>query len=213
MFALKWVVAMRLAAQRAVLALLLVGSAGMASAAVYHVDIDTAGYDGFGSIDFVFGASDVDTPLSYASLSNFSGAYGDVLETSGAVSGSVASAVQFNTSGGYNDLYQAIVLGGKFSFNVVFSGPLLTTPGTGGSLFGVTLYDANGNAMGTSPFAVQFDLLQSASGAGTLSASADAGLANVSAVPEPAEWMMLLLGLALVGLVAQRRGAVGASLS
>lgn len=206
MFAEKFTGLVGIVARRAMLALLLAGSAGLASAAdVYQVNIDTQGYSGLGSIDLLFGAADAATPVSYASLGSFTGNYGNVLYTEGDVSGSTAGSVVLGTSAFNNELYQAVTLGGKFSFTVSFSGPLLTTAGTGGSSFVLAVYDANGNTLGNSLYAVQFDLLQTVTGATTLGVTADAGLASVSAVPEPAQWMALLAGMLLLTVAARRR--------
>lgn len=193
--------------RHALLAVLFAGSAGLASAAgVYHVEIDTSGLTGTGYLDFSFVASASGAPAASASLSNFSGALGTLISQDGDVSGSLGTKAVFGTAGFYNDLFHSVTLGGKFGFDIAFSGAYLTTPSYDSSTFGVALYDANNAAYpGYEGNLVQFDLYPlSAAGAAGITASA-ASVASITAVPEPSEWLLLLAGLLVLAVAARRR--------
>lgn len=200
--------------RRSLLALALGACASLASASAMHVELDTTGMGSDGWLDLQFGALG-GAALASADLSNFSGFNGAIAaESAGDVSGSLASGYHIgNDPGNWNDLFQAVHLGGKVGFDVSFSGAADPSAATLQSAFTVALYgdhDAQ-NVLGT-PGADGFLLTLNwtpakvAGGAGSVDAQVfDAGVAGVSAVPEPSSWLMLGAGLALLGMLRRRR--------
>jgi hypothetical protein len=193
---------------QAALALALLGGAGAAAAASsYHVDIDTSSYAGTGYLDLSLLGFDA-SPAATASLSNFSGSYGDVVDQSGAVSGSVASTVVIGNSTSYNDLFQQVTLGGVLSFDIAFSGAYASSISEWGSAFAIGLLDSTQTSyLGNTEGNLVVFSLTSANGvdAAGVSAAVLSNIATVSAVPEASEWLMVAVGLFVVGLAAHRR--------
>jgi hypothetical protein len=193
---------------QAALALALLGGAGAATAASsYHVDIDTSSYAGTGYLDLSLLGFDA-SPAATASLSNFSGSYGNVADQSGAVSGSVASTVVIGNSASYNDLFQQVTLGGVLSFDIAFSGAYASSISEWGSAFAIGLLDSTQTSyLGNTDGNLVVFSLTSANGvdAAGVSAAVLSNIATVSAVPEASEWLMVAVGLFVVGLAAHRR--------
>ncbi|MDB5745525.1 MAG: sorting protein [Massilia sp.] len=184
---------------RALLALMLVTGAGAALAGpTYHVTIDTAGYTGTGTIDFtLFGYES--SPDATAFLSNFTGDFGSESELINA-SGSIATGVLLGPRD-FSWFAQTLNLGQTFGFDLRFDVGQAGDP-VG---FSVGLYsDTLGHYLGEIGTLVAIELTP---GQPDL-VFADAGLAIVSEVPEPATLASLALGLALMGstLRARRRG-------
>ncbi|WP_317201874.1 NF038129 family PEP-CTERM protein [Janthinobacterium sp.] len=205
-------------ARRLTLALLMAGAAAVAAAAPasnYHVEIDTSRFSGAGFLDFAFIAGNAGAPAASATLSHFSGAFGQLVTQEGDVSGALPGSLRFGTGAFYNDLFHSVTLGGKFSFDIQFGGAFLSTPGTTGTTFGVGLLDAGGGNYLGNPGGnvVQFELMPSPGvGPGSVSGAGYSDFASISAVPEAGEWLMLSAGLGLLGWRARRRqpGAVRA---
>jgi len=204
--------------RRSLLALALSACASLASAAdVLHVELDTSSFSSTGWIDLQFNPGGP-TAAAYADLSNFVGFDAtQAPSTSGDVSGSLATGFHIgNTSpDGYNDLFHAVNLGGKVSFDVSFSGALGTAAAQRfSSTLGVGLYGADqvtslGNANGAGQLlALTWTPSITAGVSGTLSrVIADSSIASVTAVPEPSSWLMLGSGLALLALLARRKNS------
>ena len=191
------------------LALMLAGAAGFAAADTYHVDIDTSAYAGTGYLDLSF-LGYADSDAATATVSNFSGALGSYVELSDDVSGTLGHVATFGNSGGYNDLFQAVTLGGVFSFDVSFSGSFLTGSSSSDTTFAVSLLNDTQTAyLGADQSLVMFDLV---SGQGVTPTSYSA-IASVSAVPEPSAWLLMAGGLVLVVVAARRRNATSLPLA
>lgn len=202
--------------RHAVLAVLMAGASALAVAAPaapvsnYHVEIDTTRFSGAGFLDFAFISGNDQAPAASATLSHFSGAFGAVAGQEGDVAGALGSSVRFGNASFYNDLFQSVTLGGKFSFDIAFGGAFLNTAGNTGTTFGVGLLDASGSAYLGNPNGnvVQFELMPMLDGAPAGIAGAGyGGVAAIAAVPEPSEWLMLSAGIALLGWSARRRQA------
>jgi hypothetical protein len=204
--------------RHSILALALVGVAAQAAADnQYHVVIDTTSLAGAGWLDLQFNPGQSTAPAAVAALTGLNGNFdtAQAAQLSGDVTSAASSTVNFGNSTSYNDFFRAVNLGSKFSFDVTFSGAFLTTPGNVGSVFGLALYSGDqssvlGNADAASGNVLKFDLTP-AFGAGQFGSVSntvyDSTLITVSAVPEPSEWMLMLSGIALLGLVARRRRA------
>lgn len=189
------------------LALVLAGSSAAAVAdpvPTHHVSIDTSAFSGGGFIDFTF-LSFGDAAPATVTLSNFTGAFGGVLESEGAVDASTAGVLVLSNLAGHTAVFQALALGGSFGFDLTFGGSLVGSAGEAGASFGIGLFDANEQYLGNPDGnLLQFEL--GALGAPTpgLTVTANSGLATVSAVPKPSELAMLLAGIALVGFCSRR---------
>ncbi len=198
-------------ARRSLLAVALAGVAGLAGAAPatnYHVVIDTSGFSGGGFLDFAFIPGSSAASAANATLSHFSGAFGERISGEGELSGALQSVVYFGNGSGYNDLFHSVTLGGKFSFDIAFGGDFLTSAGNTGSTFGVGLLNDAGYLGNPNGNVVQFELMPAFNGnPASVGATGYAGVGLVAAVPEPSSWLMLGAGLAVVGFGARRRSA------
>ena len=201
--------AFNLILRRAVLAALLAGSSTLALAADplgYHVEIDTSQFSGTGFLDFAFIAGNSPAPGASATLSAFTGAFGALVAQEGEVTGSLPGTLVFGNGGAYNDWYHQVTLGGKFAFDIAFSGAFLTTAGNAGTTFGVGLFDGSSYLGNPDGNLVQFELMPVVAGApASISAATYASIAAISAVPEASQWLMLTGGMALLGLALRRR--------
>ncbi|MFC5462381.1 NF038129 family PEP-CTERM protein [Massilia niabensis] len=184
---------------RALLALMLVGAAGAASAGpIYRVTIDTSSEAGSGVFDFSFLGFETAADAT-AVLSNFRGNYGGS-EIEGDVSGSLETGIILGNSE-FTSFLQSVNLGGLFGFDVEFD-----VQGEGdGTTFAMTLYDtAFSDLLLSQGPLVQIDLMPGVADF----VSIDNAFVSVSEVPEPATLASLALGLALMGstLRARRKG-------
>jgi hypothetical protein len=178
---------------RALLALVLLAGAGAATAGpMVHVALDTSGTagDGYLQIDSLpFGTNDV----LAATVSGFTGAFDGAPEL---VNVTQEGGTFTFTSAAFSELFQAITLGGAFGFDVGFDG----LPTDGGSTgLSVSLLDAAGDYLSFQ--AAQISLV---AGMPPIVA-ADSAFATVTAVPEPAGWMLVVTGLALLAALQHRR--------
>jgi len=183
---------------RALLALTLLTGAGFAAAGpTYHVTVDTRGYEGTGVLDFLLLGYET-SPDATAFLSNFTGNYGDGSVAEGDVAGSIGTGVTIGSGAFFNDFAQNVNLGGRFGFDLRFDvGPVGDPVSFSAGLFS----NALGQYLGEGGALVFFEL---APGQPDLIV-ADAALARVSEVPEPATAASLALGLALMAWTARRR--------
>jgi hypothetical protein len=187
---------------RALLALALVAGSGAALAGpTYHVAVDTSAFAGTtGFLDLTFLGLGSAAPAT-ARLTNLVGNFGAFSNAEGGASGDVAGGVAIANSGGFNDFLQAVNFGDTFSFDVGFD-----VIGNGdGTTFGVALInEAFDSYLGLAGNIVEIGVQPGA--ADTVFAAV--GLADVStasAVPEPADWMLLATGLALMTIALRRR--------
>ncbi len=196
--------------QQAMFALAMAFGSGAAMAGpIYHVDVDTSSLAGTGLMDFNFLANLGAAPAT-ASLSNFSGAFGAEFDRSASVLGAIPTGVSLTNEDGGNYLTQAVTLGGMFGFDIVFSGDFVMMSGQDASLFSVSLYSDNfASYLGVDGAFAEFSLLPSIGGAPAevlvSPANALANIAAVAEVPEPSELLLMLSGLAMMGLIIRRR--------
>jgi len=191
--------------RQAVLALALAGSslAAMAGPVGFHVNVNTTGRTGAGWLDVMFNGSSV-APIT-ATLRNFSGAFGavtDEIQVSFNPDGSIG-LVNMPDFGSY--LKFDLNLGGSVGFDVLFSDDQSSDMIEGGSWLSIGLGDAGG-VLGDPFGIVQFELKP---GQGISVAGLDREFANVGPVaadlPEPADWLLVATGLALLGASLRRR--------
>ncbi|WP_036165329.1 NF038129 family PEP-CTERM protein [Massilia sp. 9096] len=185
---------------RSLLALALSACGAAFAGPTYHVAIDTTTLNSSTAFLDLGLANFGDSAPVTATLSHFSGAFGEYSELGNGASGSVAQgdSVVLHTNGsGFSDLFQSILLGGLFNFDVSFDTSGAGKPSTfvgllyrgdlSDSLFEITL--APGEADIVSP----------------ANAYASVGPAAVSAVPEPSTLLSMATGLGLLGFGLRRR--------
>jgi len=191
--------------RQAVLALALAGSslAAMAGPMGFHVNVDTRGRSGTGWLDVMFNGSSV-APIT-ATLRNFSspvGAVTDEFQVTFNPDGSIG-LVNMPDIGSY--LTFDLILGGSFGFDVLFSDDQSSDMTEGGSLLSIAL--GQGDEVLGDPFGiVQFELRP---GQGIALPDPDRAFATVDRIaadlPEPADWLLVATGLALLGASLRRR--------
>lgn len=186
---------------RAVLAIALATGAGAALAVptTYHVAIDSRSSTGAALLNLTFNGA-INAAPATATVSNFTGVYGAVYETAGAVSGSIADMVSISNTAFDNYLSQFVTLGGLFGFDVMFD----VASSDPGMQFSVAMYlpDYAGYALGADNL-VTIDLVPDANT--LLAGSAFASVSAVGAVPEPGNMLLMLTGLMLIAFAARRR--------
>lgn len=190
------------------LALALAGCASFANADTsYHATIDTSSMSGEGWLDLTFLPGMEQAVGATATLSNFSGAFGSGLDLSGDASGALPGSFTLGNGQSWNEVVQALTLGGSFSFDVSFSGAYQNTAGTGTTL-GVGLLTSDQGAYLGNPAGNLFEIyltpLQSNSSSVFAADVATLAVA-VAAVPEPSEYLLLIGGLCVLGAVSARR--------
>jgi hypothetical protein len=203
--------------RRGLLALALCSSAALAHAdETFHVVVDTSSFaasNASGWLDLQFDGYGAAAGTSYASVTNLSGAFdlSQAVQLSGDAAGSIAGGFKLDSATSFNDVFQAVNYGGKFSFDVTFSG---AADASSGSAFTVGAYAADGfTALGNAdPATGGLAQLNLTGGVVSVTVFDSAAAGAVSAVPEPASWLMLALGAGMVAFYARRRKAAAPAL-
>jgi hypothetical protein len=174
----------------------------------YRIGVANTTAADIAAIDLVFGSIDGAAPVT-ASLSHFTGIPLVELDRQGAVS-NTAGGFAIGNAGSYNDLY--LEVGGPFAFDLNFSEGFLgfTSSFDSNSLFSIALYDSFGNVIGDPNGALNFSL--STTGVVVTSTSPLLSLTEVTAgaVPEPADWVLMLTGLVFVVTMTRVKGRADA---
>jgi hypothetical protein len=188
--------------RQAVLAVALAGSSLVAIAVPvsFHVDLNTTTLAGNGYFDLQFGAL-ASVPGTTVTFSNFTGAVGPAAYFDGSVvfnaDGSFTLA-NFPDMGGL--LGFSALFGGRLGFDLAFSDDYSTETGTDGSTLSVALLDADYAPIGD-PYGIAVFELIPGIGVQTSVVGNYAQISPVAtAVPEPADWLLMATGLALLGL-------------
>lgn len=170
-----------------------VGAPAALAGPMYRVSVDTsawAGSTGFLSLGFNGGG---DTMDSVARATGFAGDFLAESRAEGDVRGDVNSGVTFGTTTGYNFFDQAVNFGGLFSFDVSID----SGSGLFGSLFSVALFnEAFDSYLGADGDLLTIDAIP---GEPTTVTVFNGDLIEVAEVPEPGAWLLLALGLFLLG--------------
>jgi hypothetical protein len=190
--------------RQCLLAVALAGTSlcALAGPTSFHVELNTAGLANAQYIDLFFGKIGA-APDATVTVSNFTGASLAVDYFEGAVVSNADGTVTIGNGPDFSNLVDYTAsFGGMFGFDLVFSTDFLSSTSTDSSIFSVSVLDAGLAPLGGTM--AQFDLLSSgivppAGGRYTVTALA------ANAVPEPSDLLMLVTGLALVGLVRRRK--------
>ena len=192
--------------QRSLLAAALILGASPAFAGpVYHVSINTAGIVAPGALmafDFI---SDANADSANATLTNFSGAFGDEDGRGTGVTDIAGGYLFVNGLQGY--LTRGVTLGGRFGFDITFSDSI---GGAVDALFNVSLLASDFSPLGTvDGIVASFALLAPMNGQPSeliISPNNDFAAISeaVAEVPEPSELLLMLTGLALAGCATRR---------
>lgn len=210
--------------RRKLLALALAAGTGLAGAETLHIEVDTKTLGSLGStgwIDLFFMPYNAKATPATATLSDFFGFdTGTAAQTSGNVSGSLASGFSLSNLGLGADLFHSVSLGGKVGFNVDFTGAVDSAVNRVRSTLSVALYGADqttllGNGDAASGALVQLYWLPSSNGAtpGTVTYQVFDTVASVgtpmqaSPVPEPSTWLMMGGGLGVLALAWRRKAS------
>lgn len=169
----------------------------------YHISVANTAASDLASIDFLFTGGNGAAPVT-ATLSHFTGIPLSELDRQGDVSGT-SDFVIGNDAGSFNYLF--LEVDGPFAFDLNFSEGFLGFNGPIGSnsFFSIGLYDSLSNFIGDPEGALQFSL----SPTGVVVTSTSSQVAAV-AVPEPADWVLMLTGLVFVLYITRRNGRANA---
>jgi hypothetical protein len=183
-------------------------TAGAAVLPTYHIGVaDTATPD-IAAIDLLFSSIDGAAPVT-ATLSHFTGTPLVELDRQGAVS-DAAGGFAIGNAGSYNDLYLGV--DGPFAFDLNFSEGFIgfNNASDNNGFFSIVLYDSIGDIIGDENGSLQFALTNS--GVVVTSTSSLLSLTQVTAVavPEPADWALMLTGLVFVVRLTRRKGRADA---
>ena len=188
---------------RLLLAASLAGSMATAGAGpIYHVDINTSSLGtGPAYLGLYFlGLAGADEAT--ATVSKLTGAFSGPATFSGSVTGGAPGPLAFSNANGGGDWYQAIELGGMFSFDLSFMGGSGDTGAAfGWALFNDTQYLGVNGDLGNLFLQPGMPVDQQVA-----MALADTALSGVTVIPEPSTLALLLLAvLGWMALEARRK--------
>jgi hypothetical protein len=174
----------------------------------YLFVVDTPGIAGqAGNLDFQFNPGDPTSQQAFASISGFTsnGILGNTDVLSGDVTPNNALLPANFTLGNstqFNDLFQTFTFGTSLQFQVTLSGPALSTPNgtaTAGSTFFFSLYNAAGDTplLSADPSGAVGTIDANLNGS-TTPAILSASVRTITAVPEPASFLLLGFGAAIL---------------
>ncbi|MEH6437231.1 NF038129 family PEP-CTERM protein [Massilia sp. DD77] len=187
---------------RAMLALsMALGASGAIAGPTYHVTLDTSAWKGTtGYLDLGYNGPG-DAGPAVARVSNFVGNFfGDAILFDGAA-GDVDTGVTITNLGGFNFFDKAIVFDDVLSFEVMLD----ELAADNGMLFSVALFNADFSAyLGGEGNLLEISLIPGVPDAVFVAPGAPL---DVTAVPEPGDWALVLTGLLLIGFTrrAQQR--------
>ncbi|MBQ5949805.1 NF038129 family PEP-CTERM protein [Massilia sp. ST3] len=187
---------------RAMLALAMaLGASGAIAGPTYHVTLDTSEWKGTtGYLDLGYNGPG-DAGLAVARIGNFVGDFFDLPLTYDGADGDVDTGVTITNEGGFNFFDKAVVFGGLLSFDVVLD----QLPADYGMVFSIALFnDDFSKYLGGDGNLLEISLLPGVPDAVSVAPSAPL---DVTAVPEPADWALVVTGLLLIGFTrrAQQR--------
>jgi hypothetical protein len=177
----------------------------------YKISTTDADAANIGYVDVLFSAFPGATPVT-ASLTNFTGTPLDELDRTPGIGGVMGNYSIVNT-GLDNDLFLGV--NGAFAFDLNFSESFLSqiSAENNNGFFSIVLYDLEGANIGDPFGALQFSLSDTAVNVRSTSSALSVAEVTAAAVPEPADWMLMLTGLVFVVCLTRKNGRTTARLT
>jgi hypothetical protein len=196
---------------------LLFGTAGsaLADGLTYDVTVDTSSLAGTsGSLDFQFNPGPLVSQTADVQIQNFSsdGTLGGPILT-GDAAGALPGTVSLDNLTGFNDYFTGFTYGSTLSFLLNLSGPAVTSPdgvSTSGSEFGFSMYSDPGGAIpvltsdSVNGYALTTGINLDGTATITNNSSQLTVTTPVTAAPEPSSLLLLVSGLAGLGLLRKK---------
>ena len=200
------------------------GLSSLSAASIsYRFTINTATLSGQSdNLDFQLNPGGISSPPVDLDISGFvlnGGSFtANQIALTGDASGSLAGDLLLDNNSGFNDAFQAVLLGSSVTFVATFSGAGVNNPASPGSSFGFSIYNGTGTTplLTTSADGTIAGINLDASGVAAFTNPAAGGggsaatVTAISAAPEPSNAVMMLLGLGLCSVIVragQRRAA------
>jgi hypothetical protein len=183
-------------------------TAGAGVLPTYQITVpNTAGAD-IAYVDFLF-TSTVGTAPVTATLSHFTGSALSEPDAIGVVN-ETSNGFEVGSAGGFSDLL--FTVSGPFTFYLNFSENFLGFAAPVGSttFFSIALLDSSFNPIGDPTGGLNFSLTDTGIDINPLSPLLSIAPVTAAAVPEPADWALMLTGLGLVVYMTRRSGRANA---
>jgi hypothetical protein len=165
---------------------------------VYQVSIDTSSLGTGSAFLGLYFMGLESTEEATATVSKLDGAFWGPATLTGSVTGGVPGPLSFSSLNGGGEWFQAIELGGKFSFDLSF----VLGAGTTGATFGWALFDATHYLGVDGDLGNLFLNPDAPIGQQVTMALANTALSNVNVIPEPSTAALMLV--AMLGWMALR---------
>lgn len=178
-------------------------TAGAVVLPTYHISFANPAAADLSAIDFLFTGGNGAAPVT-ATLSHFTGIALTELDREGEVNGT--SDIVIGNGNSFN--YLLLEVDGPFAFDLNFSEGFLGFNGPIGSssFFSIALYDSLFALIGDEEGALQFSLSPTGVAVTPTSSLPIVTEVAAAAVPEPADWMLMLTGLAIVAGMTRMNG-------
>jgi hypothetical protein len=195
---------------------LFAAATNLPASVIYEFTVNTSSLNGqSGFLDFDLAPGSVPAPSVTAIISGFStdAAFNpaSIILTLPDATGNLSSTVVLDNATNFNDAFQPVTFGNFVDFEVTLSGPGINTPDSNGTAFFFSLYDSTGSVglLTDSPFndlaGVTVDSTNGIVPYTNPQVPGGVSVASIAAVPEPATYSLVSLGLVAAGFVRRFR--------